>query len=134
MWCELARCDDIAAGGMKYVQVGEREVCLCEYDGDFFAVSRRCGHQNVPLDEGALAGWVLTCPLHNVQFDVRDGRSISPPIDHDMGAAALPEPVERFFQLEKRLRCRTRVHDLHTYRVRVRGGAIEVDMPDDTDT
>ena len=41
----------------------------------------------------------------------------------------IPEPVKRWFKLEKRLQWKTRVHDLHTYEVRVQDGAIEVDVP-----
>lgn len=129
MWQELARTDDIAPGGMKYVRAGEREICLCEHDGEYFAVSRRCGHQNAPLDQGSLEGWILTCPLHDAQFDIRTGRNLSWPIDHDLGdQAAMAEPLQRWFALEKRLQWKTRVHDLHTYEVRVVDGAVEVDI------
>ena len=116
---------------MKYVRAGEddREICLCEYEGDIFAVSRRCGHENAPLDQGALEGWILTCPLHDGQFDIRTGANLAWPIDHDMGdPAAIPEPVKRWFKLEQRLQWKTRVHDLHTYEVRVADGTIEVEI------
>jgi nitrite reductase/ring-hydroxylating ferredoxin subunit len=132
MWQELAKLDDLAPGGMKYMRAGEREIVLCEYDGAVYAVGRRCGHQNAPLDQGSLEGWVLTCPLHDGQFDIRDGQNLSWPIDHDMGEEPLPEPVERFFALEKRLQWKTRVHDLHTYSVRIIDGAVEVDVPETT--
>ena len=131
MWHEVAKLDDIAAGGMKYVRAGEqdREICLCEYDGSIYAVSRRCGHENAPLADGALEGWIVTCPLHNAQFDIRSGKNLSWPIDHDMGdEAAIPEPVQRYFKLEKRLQWKTRVHDLHTYPARVTDGVVEVDI------
>jgi nitrite reductase/ring-hydroxylating ferredoxin subunit len=131
MWHEVAKLDDIAPGGMKYVRAGEddREICLCEYDGDIYAVSRRCGHENAPLDQGALEGWVLTCPLHDGQFDIRTGANLAWPIDHDMGdPATIPEPVKRWFKLEQRLQWKTRVHDLHTYEVRVADGTIEVQI------
>ena len=42
--------------------------------------------------------------------------------------AAIPEPVQRYFKLEKRLQWKTRVHDLHTYPARVTDGAIEVEI------
>jgi nitrite reductase/ring-hydroxylating ferredoxin subunit len=130
MWHEVARLDDLCAGGMKDVRVGAHEVCLCEYGGSVYAVSRRCGHQNVPLDQGALDGWVLTCPLHDAQFDIRSGMNLSRPIDHDMGSAPLPEPVERWFKLENRLQQMIRVHDLDTYPVQCRAGSIEIDVPE----
>jgi nitrite reductase/ring-hydroxylating ferredoxin subunit len=130
MWNELAKLDDIAPGGLKFVKAGEREICLCRVDDEVFAVARRCGHQNAPLDQGALDGWVLTCPLHNAQFDVRSGKNLAWAIDHYYGPDPLPEPVERFFALETRMSWRTRIHDLHTYPARVSDGAIEVDVPE----
>ena len=63
-------------------------------------MSRRCGHENAPLDQGSLEGWIITCPLHNAQFDIRSGMNLSWPIDHDMGPdEAIPEPVKRWFKL-----------------------------------
>ena len=129
MWHEVAKLEDIAPGGMKYVRAADREICLCEYDGDIFAVSRRCGHENAPLDQGSLEGWIITCPLHDGQFDIRSGVNLAWPIDHDRGdEAVIPEPVKRWFKLEQRLQWKTRVHDLHTYQVRVADGTIEVDI------
>jgi nitrite reductase/ring-hydroxylating ferredoxin subunit len=130
MWHEVARLDDVAPGGIKYVRVGEEEIALCNHDGEIYAVSRRCGHQNAPLDQGALDGWIITCPLHDAQFDIRTGKNLSWPIDHDYGDEPLPEPVERFFKLEKRLQWKTRIHDLDTWPVRVTDGAIEVEVAD----
>jgi nitrite reductase/ring-hydroxylating ferredoxin subunit len=129
MWHQVAKVSDIAPGGMKAVRVEDREICLCEYDGAIHAVSRRCGHQNAPMEQGALQGWVLTCPLHDAQFDIRDGTNLSWPIDRYMGEEPLPEPVARFQQLERRLQWKTRVHDLRTYKVRVTDDSIEVFVP-----
>ena len=131
MWQGVAKLDDIAPGGMKYVRAGdpEREICLCEYDGSYYAVSRRCGHENAPLSDGALEGWIVTCPLHDAQFDIRTGKNLSWPIDHDFGQEPPSEPRARFERLEKRLQWKTRIHDLATYPARVTdAGAIEVEV------
>ena len=40
---------------------------------------------NAPLEQGALVGTILTCPLHHVQFDVTTGEALADPIDHDLG-------------------------------------------------
>jgi nitrite reductase/ring-hydroxylating ferredoxin subunit len=129
MWQIVATDTDVAPGGMISMRAGADELCLCEYAGAYYAVSRLCGHQNAPLEQGALEGWVLTCPLHHAQFDIRSGRNLSWPADPYLGAAPLPEPVERFFRLEKRLQRMIGVHDLRTYPVRVHAGSIEVDLP-----
>ena len=130
MWHEVARIGEIAAGGMRAVQVASGDVCVCEYQGRYYAVSRRCGHQNAPLDQGALLGWIITCPLHYAQFDIRTGRCLSVPINHYLGTEPLPEPMERVRRLGKRLDREIPTRDLDTYAVRVHAGAIEVDLPE----
>jgi nitrite reductase/ring-hydroxylating ferredoxin subunit len=128
MWHEVARLDDIAPGGMKYAKAEGREITLCNCDGHIYAVSRRCGHESAPLDQGSLDGWIVTCPMHFAQFDVRSGVNLAWPIDHYLGEEPVPEPVERLFRLEHRLEWKIRANDLDTYAVRVTDGAIEIDI------
>ncbi len=56
MWTEVAKVGDIAAGGLKFVKLGGAQATLANCDGTFYAVGRRCGHMNAPLDQGSLAG------------------------------------------------------------------------------
>ena len=70
MLLEVAKTGEIAPGGMKFVRAGEREIVVCNCDGRYYAVDRRCGHMNGPLEMGALDGTIVTCPMHHVQFDV----------------------------------------------------------------
>jgi nitrite reductase/ring-hydroxylating ferredoxin subunit len=80
MLVEVAKAGEIAPGGLKYVRAGEREIVVCNCDGRYYAVDRRCGHMNGPLEMGALDGTILTCPMHHVQFDVTTGEALNPPI------------------------------------------------------
>ena len=80
MLVEVARAGELAPGGMKFVRVGEKEVVLCNCDGHYYAVDRRCGHMNGPLEMGSLDGTILTCPMHHVQFDVTTGEAMSHPV------------------------------------------------------
>ncbi len=131
VWFQACAAGDVAPGGVKYVRSGEQEIAVCNVDGRFYAVGRRCGHMNAPLEQGPLDGPYLTCPLHDGQFDIRTGKNLAWPIDHDLGPEdQIPEPVKRYFALEHRLQWKTRVHDLHTYPARVTDGAIEVDVPE----
>ncbi len=66
---------------MKFAKAGGHDVTICNCDGVFYAVSRRCGHMNAPLEQGTLDGTILTCPLHFGQFDVRDGSVLAYPVD-----------------------------------------------------
>ena len=127
MWTEAAKLADIAVGGIKSMRLQGEELALCNHDGQFYAVSRRCGHMNAPLEQGSLVGPVLTCPLHYMQFDVTTGKALSNPIETYLGEG-LPAAVVRDQVVSKRLRWKIRIHDLKTWPVRVQGDAIEVDV------
>jgi nitrite reductase/ring-hydroxylating ferredoxin subunit len=71
---------DVAPGGMKPVEISGRELVICNCAGKFYAIDRRCGHMNAPLDMGTLDGVILTCPLHCAQFDVTSGEALSKPV------------------------------------------------------
>jgi nitrite reductase/ring-hydroxylating ferredoxin subunit len=128
MWTEAARLDELAPGGVKSVRLQGREVAVCNCEGVMYAVARRCGHMNAPLEQGALVGTILTCPLHHVQFDVVSGRALSNPVDHDLGDAPLPAPVERELAVGRRLQWKIRINHLDTWPARVRDAVIEVDL------
>ena len=107
MWHEVAKLDDIAPGGMKYVRAGEddREICLCEYDGAIYAVSRRCGHENAPLERGRARG--LDPHLPAAQRPVRHPQRQEPQLAHRPRhgpGGGHPRAGQALVQAEKRLR------------------------------
>jgi nitrite reductase/ring-hydroxylating ferredoxin subunit len=88
MRLEVAKEGDIAPGGMKFVNAGGREIVVCNCDGRYHAVARRCGHMNGPLEMGSLDGTILTCPMHHVQFDVTSGQALNLPVPE-----SIPDPL-----------------------------------------
>ena len=130
MWVKACRSEELAPGGVRCVCDGDVEVAVCNVGGARFAVGRRCGHMNAPLEQGALDGPYLICPLHFVRFDVRTGEALNPPVEHNLGRKEPPEPYERLGRVKKRLESKIRTHDLPTYPVRVRDGVIEVEIPE----
>lgn len=109
MFKEVAKLEEIASGGIKGVKANGREIVLCNCaDGGIYAVSRTCTHVGGPLDEGTLEGYILTCPWHNSQFDVRTGKLLAGPnLEGFVG-----EPT----------------FDLDTYPVKVEGNSIKIDV------
>jgi len=57
-----------------------RSLLVCNAEGSFYALENRCPHAAVPLEGGALRGFVLECPFHGGRLDVRDGRPAAQPI------------------------------------------------------
>ena len=109
---------EIAPGGLKAVTLEGREIVLCNHEGAFYAVERACGHANARLERGALTGWILTCPLHYAQFDIRTGEALS-------GPAPKAPAVKHANPSDPAHATRS----LKTYPVQLIAGFIHIDLP-----
>ena len=118
MFIKAAEAAEILPGGMKAVTLGGRELVLCNHSGAFYAVERACGHARARLERGALTGWVLTCPLHYAQFDIRSGEALSGPAPK-APASKHPDPAAPALKTSS----------LKTWPVELRDGSIFVDLP-----
>jgi 3-phenylpropionate/trans-cinnamate dioxygenase ferredoxin subunit len=123
MSIEVAKKSDLAAGGMRAVEVEGKEIVLCNYDGKIFALERKCGHMGAPLEMGTLNDSIVTCPLHHVQFDIITGEALSGPLYANSG----DDNFSRWFA--KLAPC-IRIHDLKTYEVHIDGDSIKVKLSD----
>jgi nitrite reductase/ring-hydroxylating ferredoxin subunit/uncharacterized membrane protein len=65
---------DFPEGVMRKVEAAGASVLVVRLDGRLHAIASVCSHAGGPLDEGELAGDVVTCPWHGSRFCVRDGR------------------------------------------------------------
>ncbi len=73
-YIEVAKVDDIPAGGTKRVRPAKGEYLLvCNVDGEFFAIDDFCTHDGSILGFGAMEGKFIECPRHFAQFDVTCG-------------------------------------------------------------
>ena len=59
-------------------------LCLANVAGTIYAVDDDCTHTSGALDQGELEGYILTCPLHLAQFDVRTGTVLRGPARDDL--------------------------------------------------
>jgi nitrite reductase/ring-hydroxylating ferredoxin subunit len=117
MLIKAAEETDIAPGGMKAVTLNGRDLVLCNCAGTFYAVERACGHAKARLERGALTGWILTCPLHYAQFDVRSGEALSGPIPKHPQSVH-PDPADPAL----------RTLGLKTWPVKTAGGGVYIDI------
>ncbi|HXZ26254.1 MAG TPA: Rieske 2Fe-2S domain-containing protein [Nitrospiria bacterium] len=128
MLIEAASVDDIAPGGMKAVEVKGEEIVLGNHDGTIFAVSRRCGHMNAPLELGSLHGYILTCPMHHAQFDITSGEALSGPVPANLGNEPVPPGIGKFLQYIGMLMSHITTCNLKRYPVTVENGVITVEV------
>ena len=79
-WHEVARTSDIGPGEMMYVEVGSDPVVLINFEGDFYALSDICTHQEASLSDGEIVGDEIECPLHGGAFEIRTGLPANFPV------------------------------------------------------
>ena len=78
---EVGTVNDLADGQMVGFEVDDRRILLAKVEGEFFAIGGTCSHERSNLDQGALLGHVVYCPLHFSAFDVRSGAVLGPPAE-----------------------------------------------------
>jgi len=118
--------DEIAPGGMKTVELDGHEIVICNCGGAYYAIERRCGHMNAPLELGTLDGNIVTCPMHCAQFDVTTGQALSGPVPGDLGNETLPPRVAAFLQQVGMLMKYVRTESIRTYETKVEAGWVHV--------
>lgn len=70
----VCKLGDVPPGCMKVVQIdADTPIALYNVGGEVFATFAYCPHEGGPLAGGTLAGYFVTCPLHQWTFDVRTG-------------------------------------------------------------
>jgi nitrite reductase/ring-hydroxylating ferredoxin subunit len=74
----VAKVGEVAAGEMKEVDLGGRQVLLTNVDGKYFAFSRQCPHEEADLKTGILDGTKVRCNNHNYCFDLQTGECVLP--------------------------------------------------------
>jgi 3-phenylpropionate/trans-cinnamate dioxygenase ferredoxin component len=72
--CRVANLYDIKPGELKRVEVDGTPICLARLEnGELFALSDICSHEDVELSDGDLQGMEVECPAHGSRFHVQTG-------------------------------------------------------------
>jgi len=118
--------DEIAPGGMKTVEIEGHQIVICNCGGTYYAIERRCGHMNAPLEMGTLDGQYVTCAMHCAQFDVTTGQALSGPVPADLGNESLPPRVATYLQYVGMLMQPVRTESIRAYETKVEAGWVLV--------
>ena len=117
---------EIAPGGMKTVELNGHEIVICNCGGSYYAIERRCGHMNAPLELGTLDGKIVTCAMHCAQFDVTTGQALSGPVPADTGNESIPPRLAAYLQNIGTLMVPVRTESIRTYETKVEAGWVHV--------
>ena len=118
--------DEVAPGGMKAVELDGNEIVVCNCGGTYYAVQRRCGHMNAPLDMGTLDGTYLTCAMHCAQFDVTSGEALSGPVPTYLGQETSPPRMVEYLQNIDMLMKDVRTESIRTYATKLEAGWVQI--------
>ncbi len=116
---QAIRTAEVAPGGMKAVEINGRELVICNCGGTFYAIDRRCGHMNAPLEMGTLEGTILTCAMHCAQFDVATGEALSGPVPPNLGDETPPPRTGALLMNVGLLMQHIRTESIHTHEAKV---------------
>jgi nitrite reductase/ring-hydroxylating ferredoxin subunit len=97
---EVARKSEIPETGVICVEVEGKRLALINLGGEIYAIDDDCPHEGGPLSEGTISGDEIECPWHTSHFNIKTGRVTMDPATKDVA----------------------------TYRVRLVGDAVEVEM------
>ncbi|NMP23676.1 non-heme iron oxygenase ferredoxin subunit [Sulfobacillus harzensis] len=78
-WVRVADVQDIDATIPFLVELNDRAIALYRVDDVVYATDDTCSHAEASLCEGEYHGYVVTCPRHGGQFDIRTGRAVKMP-------------------------------------------------------
>ncbi|MBX6772594.1 MAG: non-heme iron oxygenase ferredoxin subunit [Chloroflexi bacterium] len=78
-WVRVARTDEVPAGEGRYFEVEGEPIAVFHVDGQYYAISDICTHEEASLAEGDLDGEIVECALHGARFNVRTGAVVAPP-------------------------------------------------------
>ena len=98
----VAMVQEIPAGKFQPVAVEGKRLLICHAETGFYAIDDTCTHDDGPLADGWLEGTAIECPRHGARFDVTTGKVLCLP-------AAVP---------------------INSYRVRVVGDEVQVNVQD----
>jgi nitrite reductase/ring-hydroxylating ferredoxin subunit len=77
-WHKLADANEflVAEGIILSMRAGDKQLCITQIEGDYFAFQSKCPHAGASFEHAWLTEKnELVCPLHRYRFDVRSGRN-----------------------------------------------------------
>lgn len=75
-YTKVLTVDAIANGSKRIVTVNDKKIMLARVEDVYYAIDNVCPHMGGSLADGILKEYVITCPRHGSQFDIRDGHVI----------------------------------------------------------
>ena len=92
-----ANVSDVPDGGQQLVELEDRLVILFRRGDDFYCIDDVCTHDGGNLSEGECAGFVIACPRHGAEFDIRNGAALCMPATQPTAAHDVKVDADKVF-------------------------------------
>ncbi len=79
-WHDVCGVDDVDEEDVIGVEVDGICVAVYNINGEFFATSDICTHEQALISEGFVIGEVIECPLHQGRFHIQTGEPVGAPV------------------------------------------------------
>jgi 3-phenylpropionate/trans-cinnamate dioxygenase ferredoxin component len=73
---EACLASDLPTGTMRNINLMGRTILIANIDGRLYAMDGLCSGDGANLADGALRGYLVKCPVHGAEFDLRTGKVI----------------------------------------------------------
>ena len=84
-WIDACAVDDIEREDVVRFDHEDRTFAIYRSPGDgFFATDGLCTHEKIHLADGFVINHMIECPMHNGQFDYRNGKALRAPACEDL--------------------------------------------------
>jgi nitrite reductase/ring-hydroxylating ferredoxin subunit len=75
----VGKVGEIGTNSMIGMDIKGKSVLIANVEGKYFGMQGKCSHAGANLWEGKLNGFVVKCPRHGSEFDIRTGKVLKGP-------------------------------------------------------
>ena len=76
---KVASKADLPPGSMIGVEFSGNWLVVANVEGNFYAMNGKCNHAGGELWKGTLTSYVVKCPRHGAEYDIRTGKVLKGP-------------------------------------------------------
>ncbi len=76
---KVAKKSGLLPGSMIGVEVSGKWLVIANVDGNYYAMDGKCTHAGGELWKGKLTSYVVRCPKHGSEYDIRTGKVLKGP-------------------------------------------------------
>jgi naphthalene 1,2-dioxygenase system ferredoxin subunit len=83
-WTDIGAADIVDDDDVVQVTMPGFRLAVYKIGETVYATDDRCTHQEASLSDGYMQGTTIECPRHQGVFDIRTGKAICAPLEHDV--------------------------------------------------